>query len=136
MTPQQIAAACRVRENRRARLYLSGPITGGDRNLNQYQANVAHRLLLRAGYAVLNPMPTGVSPFAWQPPENGGITHAEWLESDCAWVEVADMILRLPGESAGADLEEKHARKFDIPVFSITDFPCLNSMLITKGVAA
>lgn len=102
----------------RIRVYVSGPITRGDRNWNQYQANVAHRALIKAGYAVLNPMMTGVLPFAWEP---DGVTHEEWLESDFAWIEVADAILRLPGDSVGADMEVAFARELGIPIFFTLD---------------
>lgn len=45
------------------------------------------------------------------------ITHTEWLQIDLAWVEMADAVLRLPGESKGADMEEEHATDNMIPVF-------------------
>lgn len=101
---------------RRPRLYLSGPITGGDRNWNQYQSNVAHKALLLAGYAVLNPMSTGVLPFAW----DGSVPHDLWLDSDFSWLECADIVVRLPGNSKGGDQETGHAAYLGIPVV----FPC------------
>jgi nucleoside 2-deoxyribosyltransferase len=109
----------------RTRVYLSGPITQGDRNWNQYQSNVAHKALIKAGYAVLNPMPTGVLPFAW----DGSVEHREWIESDLAWIEVADMVLRLPGASKGGDTETDYAMSRGIPVYTIEDFDCLRGLL-------
>ena len=103
----------------RPRVYVSGPITKGDRNENQHQANVAHKRLLLAGYAVLNPMPTGNLPFAW----DGDVPHDVWLASDLPWVACADLILRLPGQSAGADMETSFAEKLGIPVYTPEDFP-------------
>jgi hypothetical protein len=108
---------------RRQRVYISGPITGGERNWNQYQANVYHKRLMNAGFAVLNPMPTGVLPFAWEAKEQGGIGHATWLESDFAWIMVSDMILRLPGESKGGDMEVDFANSIGVPVYTIETFP-------------
>lgn len=108
----------------RTRVYLSGPITAGDRNWNQYQANRAHKLLMQNGYAVLNPMPTGVLPFAW----DGSIDHAAWLESDFAWLCCADIVIRLPGESKGGDMETKHASALGIPVYLPHHIPCLRDI--------
>ena len=115
----------------RKRVYISGPITNGDRNWNQYQSNVAHRALLLAGYAVLNPMPTGVIPFAW----DGSVDHATWLESDFSFVSVCDMVVRLPGESKGGDMEVEYAKSLGIPVYTPDDFPCLRDLLPQWRVA-
>lgn len=40
-----------------------------------------------------------------------------WLPMDLAWLSKCDALLRLPGESYGADEEEKFARAVGIPVF-------------------
>ena len=109
----------------RQRVYISGPITQGDRNWNQYQANVAHKALMLAGYAVLNPMPTGVLPFAW----DGSVEHAAWLESDFSFVSVCDLLIRLPGESKGGDMEVGFAKARGIPVFTPDQIPCLRDLL-------
>ena len=112
----------------RTRVYLSGPITKGDRNWNQYQANVAHKLLLEAGYAVLNPMPTGVLPFAW----DGSIDHATWLESDKSFVSVCHLVVRLPGESIGADDETSYADSLGIPVVYVRNLDHLRRLLSSR----
>ena len=108
-------------DNTRLRTYVSGPITKGDRNWNQAQANIAHKALVQAGFAVFNPIATGILPFAW----DGDISHEEWLENCLPWVKVADMVLRLPGESVGADTEVAYARHLGIPVYDPWDFACL-----------
>lgn len=99
----------------RKRAYISCPMTKGNRNFNQYQANEAHRMLLQAGYAVMNPAMTGVLPFAW----DGSVSHAEWLDSDKAWIAVCDFVVRLPGESVGADEETAFAESLGIPVVRV-----------------
>ncbi len=48
---------------------------------------------------------------------NAGMSHADWLEVDLPWVDVADAVLRLPGESRGATREVKRAEWRGIPVF-------------------
>lgn len=110
------------------RLYLSGPITSGDRNWNQYQSNVAHKKLLQAGFAVLNPMPTGVAPFAWE----GSVDHATWLRSDKAFIEVCDLVIRLPGESKGGDEETDFAKSLGIPVVYATAFGELDGWIASQ----
>jgi len=70
-------------------------------------------MLLLAGYAPLNPMTTMQLPFAY----DNSLTHADWLDSDHPWVLSADAILRLPGESTGADMEVAWAQEAGIPVY-------------------
>jgi hypothetical protein len=122
---------------RRLRCYLAGPISKGDLYLNISQANYAFHALAQAGFAPLNPMlsafsgkitrvRTGIDDFeeviAVATTGGCGLTHEEWLEVDLAWVRQADAILRLPGESVGADKEVDEANARGIPVFhSIAD---------------
>jgi len=40
-----------------------------------------------------------------------------WTEMDMDWLEVCDCILRLPGESKGADAEAKRMRELGKPVY-------------------
>lgn len=91
--------------------YIAGPVTAGDRIHNFNQACIAQRELMAAGFAPLNPMLSMLHPAAWQ------IPHEDWMESDLPWVAVADCVLRLPGESVGADREVEFARERGIPVF-------------------
>jgi hypothetical protein len=42
---------------------------------------------------------------------------SDWYGVDLPWVAAADALLRLPGDSVGADLEEVEARHRRIPVF-------------------
>jgi len=97
----------------RPKVYISGPITIGNRNSHFYQANEAQRLLMLSGFAPLNPMQSITLPFAWEK----DFTHNVWIETDLPWVEVADAVLRLPGESKGADEEVAHAENVGVPVF-------------------
>lgn len=100
----------------RPRVYISGPITRGDREHNFKQADEAQKRLMLAGFAPLNPMLSMQCSFAWDLP------HHLWIECDLPWVEVSDAVLRLPGESVGADQEVSHAIENGIPVFrSIED---------------
>lgn len=96
----------------RKRVYVSGPISLGDREENVRQALEAHKRLMELGYAVMNPILS-----AWIPWEQE-FQHQDWVDSDLPWVEVADALLRLPGESAGADEEVVHALVFGVLVFT------------------
>jgi hypothetical protein len=97
----------------RPRVYISGPITSGNRNKNQFQALEAHKALMLAGFAPLNPIITGNLAFSW----DRDVPHSVWVDCDLPWVEVADAVLRLPGYSVGADAELTHAAKHLKPVF-------------------
>lgn len=99
----------------RPRIYLSGPISKGNRNFNFHQAVEAQRALMQLGFAVLNPMTSMLLPFAWQEE----FPHDMWLECDLPWVEVADAVYRLRGESVGADRECDHAHACGVPVFHL-----------------
>lgn len=97
------------------RVYLSGPITKGNGTRNFATAAEAQRLLMMEGAAVLNPM------LSMMHPDAKNIPWETWIASDLPWVEVADMVIRLPGESKGADAECQHADKHGIPVWRAED---------------
>jgi len=117
----------------RKRVYLAGPISKGDLAHNIRQADAAFFALARAGLAPWCPQWSCYSTGPKVAPElpglpgyvyavataagGGGMGHSDWLDTDLAWVAVADAVLRLPGESRGADAEVAHAREHGIPVF-------------------
>lgn len=115
---------------RAARVYVSGPITKGNRTHNFAQAAEAQRLLMLAGFAVLNPM------LSMMHPDSENIDYKLWLASDLPWVQVADYVVRLPGESNGADIETAHARRHGIPVIDYADVECLRSAMYAPIEAA
>lgn len=118
----------------RKRVYLAGPISKGDLAHNVNQGTAAFVALAKAGLA---PWCPHWSVYA-KPCEPGGydghavrctgtvegspdMTHADWMGIDLPWVQVADCVLRLPGESTGADMECSHANAHGIPVFSTVE---------------
>lgn len=111
----------------RKRVYIAGPISKGDLAHNIRQAEAAFFALLRADLAPFCPhwscYSTGpkVAPgyvYAVATAKGGGgCGHAEWLGVDLAWVRVYDALLRLPGESTGADQEVACAQFHGKPVF-------------------
>lgn len=110
----------------RKRIYIAGPISKGDMLHNVQQADTAFRDLLKAGFAPLCPhwsVFAGSAEyihgnvFATASALPSGTTHEDWMMADLPWVQVADAVLRLPGESTGADMEVEFAQEHDVPVF-------------------
>jgi hypothetical protein len=106
----------------RKRIYISGPITKGDRNENFAQAAKAQIELMQAGFSTYNPM-LSMANFASE-----DCDWETWLECDEAWVAVSDFVLRLPGPSLGAERELAFARRHGIPVVLSGFFPCLHEL--------
>lgn len=107
----------------RLRAYISAPISDGgragptERLHNVRKAIAAFLELAEMGLAPMSPQLT-----EFVEVESGiRLAHSTWMELDMPWVEASDVVLRLPGESVGADLEVSHARKFGIPVFFSLD---------------
>ncbi len=112
----------------RRMVYLAGPISRGDLAHNINQANAAFRALADAGFAPLCPQwscfsggalvaPTSGEVYAMASATGNGMSHAAWLAVDLVFVERSDAVLRLPGDSTGADMETAHARRCGVPVF-------------------
>ena len=119
--------------SRKKKAYIAGPISKGCLLRNVNQATAAFVALAKAGLAPFCPHWSAYSKEAFFFPGvqsvdtrvfceatrfgNTEMTHADWMGVDLPWVEVSDAVLRLPGESTGADLEVTHAIKCGIPVF-------------------
>ena len=94
------------------RVYVSGPITLGNLEENIRRAIDAADQILRAGFFPFVPH-LDCYWHARHPHE-----HEEWLALDMAWLPVCDALIRLPGPSAGADIEVQFAAEHGIPVYS------------------
>ena len=114
-------------------VYIAGPISKGDLLSNIRQADEAFLELVAAGFSAINPMLSVYAGGATRPAQWGTsgerpvwatatrssslpLTHAAWLAIDVAVIERCDAILRLPGESVGADAEVEHAKLWGLPV--------------------
>ena len=96
----------------RKRIYISGPLTSsGNVRENIERAIVAARALVAAGFAPLCPHLN----YVLDPTES--FPHDLFMDIELPWVAVADALLRLPGESLGADIEVGEAERLGIPVF-------------------
>lgn len=100
----------------RTRVYVAGPITLGDVDQNVERAIHVGKLLLDAGYAPFIPH---LSHFA-EPLSTWTadlMCYEKWLDLDRSFIAVCDALVRLPGESRGADREVAWAVELGIPVF-------------------
>lgn len=119
----------------RKRIYIAGPISKGGLADNVNRATDAFVRLAKAGYAPMCPQWSVFSSPCVPVPAGSvyvegeavqaigtalgtpGMTHADWLGVDLPWVVASHAVLRLPGESTGADLEVACAERHNIPVF-------------------
>ena len=94
------------------KVYIASPYTIGDTAVNVRRQMDVFEELVKTGK---------IAPFAPLLYHFQHLVHpkrpSEWLALDFEWVKVCDCLLRLPGESKGADEEEHFARTFNIPVF-------------------
>lgn len=109
------------------RVFISGPISRGDLTHNINQATAAFVELAKAGLAPFCPhwsvyskpcYPVGPAVTCIGTASgNDEMVYEDWMAVDLPWVRVSDAVLRLPGESAGADRETAEAEAHSIPVF-------------------
>jgi nucleoside 2-deoxyribosyltransferase len=93
------------------KVYLAGPLTLGDRVENVRTAIVWAEYLASKGFA---PYVPHLSHY-WDrlfPRE-----YKFWLDYDRHWLEACDCLLRIPGESPGANQEMQWAIEMGKPVF-------------------
>ena len=99
------------------RVYIAGPYTLGDRSENVRKAMEVATQLLDAGHEPFCPHLSHFWDLAHPRP------WVEWMRVDLAWLEVAEALVRIPGESAGADHEAHFSYTHNIPTFfSVGDF--------------
>jgi hypothetical protein len=92
-------------------VYIAGPMSKGDYLLNVRAAIDAAHVLRGLGFFPYMPQMTTL----WHlvaPRE-----YEDWMEQDFYWLGVCHAVLRLPGDSSGADREIVVARTAGIPVF-------------------
>ncbi len=100
------------------RIYIAAPDSKGDTVINVRNAILAGDKLLEMGHIPFIPHLTHfwhyISPKPWE----------VWLKIDQDWLVVCDALLRLPGESKGADLEVEMAKKLCLFIYySVDEIP-------------
>lgn len=101
--------------NRKTRVYVAGPYTKGDVAVNVREAVRVGDELLNAGFAPYVPHFTHFWHMLFPHP------YEDWLDQDNQFLPCCDALLRIPGESGGADKEVELARTLGIPVFFYAD---------------
>lgn len=94
------------------KIFVSGPYTKGDVAINVKKAIDVTNELIDIGFAPFCPHLTHF--LHMSKPQD----YNKWLEIDNEFLKVCDAVLRIPGDSNGADLEVKLALELNIPVFS------------------
>lgn len=93
------------------KIYVAAPYTKGDVAVNVKTAMDMASKLIELGYAPFCPHLTHFLHMAHPQP------YETWLELDNAFLPHCDALLRLDGESSGADKEVAFAISLGIPVF-------------------
>jgi len=97
------------------RVYIASPYTKGDTAANVRRSIDAFNQLIELGFVPFSPLLSHfiemIHPMSWE----------KWLEWDFAWLDQCDYILRLAGESKGADMEVARAIGLGKPVFYSID---------------
>lgn len=96
-------------------MYVAGPISrfapGGSQFLNAREGVLVAERLRAAGLVPFCPHLSALWELITPVP------YEAWMELDFAWIERCDALLRMPGESPGADREVAFAREHGVEVF-------------------
>lgn len=100
-----------VHAAKKFRIYIAGPYTKGDTEANVRSAIEAADAIMDSGHW---PYVPHLAHF-WhqQCPRD----FEDWLSLDFHWLGLCSALVRLPGESSGADREVRFAQANNIPVF-------------------
>ncbi len=103
-----------MKRKRKPVIYIAGPYSNPDPVENTHNA-----------YKIADSLMDVCSPMV---PHSSLMQHliyprpyGEWLEHDLNLVDICHALLRIPGESSGADKEVVHAKRRGIPVFTDVD---------------
>lgn len=93
------------------KIFISGPYTKGDVAQNVKHSMDIANALINGGFAPYCPHLTHFLHM------NAYQEYEIWLKLDLVYLEICDGLLRLDGESGGADKEVEFAHQLKIPVF-------------------
>lgn len=97
------------------KVFIAGPYTKGDRDENLNKMIDTTNELINHGF---NPLPLNLC-YHLVEYKHKRENYVDWIEITSQWVEKCDCLLRLTGQSSGADGEVDLAKKLNIPVFMI-----------------
>ena len=92
-------------------VYIASPYSIGDKLTNVKKSLEIANILMDKGFIPYAPLLNHFQDEIFPRPE------IDWLVFDIHWLYKCDAVLRLPGESKGADEEVLIAKKIRIPVF-------------------
>jgi hypothetical protein len=99
-------------------VYIAGPYTGGDTVVNVRNAILAGMRIRRLGYVPIIPhlfmLAHAIEPESYE----------FWMSWDADLLNRCDALIRLPGESSGADDEVTQAEQTYTPVFNSVEEFC------------
>lgn len=93
------------------RVFISSPYTIGDVALNVRAQIDAANELMNLGHIPFLPLLSHFQHMIHPRP------YQEWLNNDLEWLAMCDCVLRLPGDSKGADIECETAKKLGKPIY-------------------
>ena len=93
------------------KVYIASPYTLGDIAVNVKLQIDAVDELITAGFAPFAPLYSHFQHMVH--PRD----YHDWIKLDLEWVRACHCMLRLGGESSGADGEVKYAKLLDMPIF-------------------
>ena len=98
-----------------ARVYISGPYSS-DPEKGTAEALRVGTIIYANGHFPFIPH---LSHF-WH--QRHPMVYERWLEYDLEWLEACDALVRLPGESKGADREVARAKELGMEVYTLAEF--------------
>lgn len=93
------------------KVYIASPYSIGNKEENVIKAMIACNELINQGFAPYSPLLWHFQNLHFPQPEK------KWLEIDIEYLKTCHKVLRLSGESKGADLECEIAKAEGIPVY-------------------
>ncbi len=100
---------------RKCKVFIASPYTLGNKEENVRYAISVARDLRKLGFMTFEPLLYHY--VNKQYPES----YEHWMGVDSDWLKECDCVLRLPGQSAGADREILTAQRLSIPTFTTID---------------
>ena len=95
------------------RVYIASPYSTGNQADNVRRSMVAFQHLAEYGFAPFAPLLSHFQHLYFPRP------YESWLDMDMEWLRQCDVLVRLPGDSSGADKEIADALRCNIPVYCI-----------------
>ncbi len=106
-----------MKTSQKNKVYIASPYLRGDKEENVMRQISAFHILKTHGFVPYAPL------LGHYIDRHYPMTCKDWLDFDLEWLEVCDIVLRLDGDSNGADAEVARAHELGIPVyFGIGDF--------------